>query len=61
MSSSTLDSFRDRFSRYRPPIIVFNKSHSGSRILAQLLESAGVFMGSHLNESHDSLDILGAW
>jgi hypothetical protein len=58
MSSPTLDSFRDRFSRYGPPIIVFNKSHSGSRILARLLESAGVFMGSHLNESHDSLDIL---
>jgi hypothetical protein len=58
MSSPTLDSFRDRFSGYRPPIIVFNKSHSGSRFLARLLESAGVFMGSHLNESHDSLDIL---
>jgi hypothetical protein len=58
MSSPTLDSFRDHFSRYRPPIIVFNKSHSGSRVLARLLESAGVFMGSHLNESYDSVDIL---
>jgi hypothetical protein len=58
MSSPTLDGFRDRSSRYYPPIVVFNKSHSGSRVLAKLLESAGVFMGSHLNESHDSLDIL---
>jgi len=58
MSSPTLNSFRDHFSRYRPPIIVFNKSHSGSRVLARLLESAGVFMGSHLNESYDSVDIL---
>ncbi len=58
MSSPTLDSFRDRFSSYSAPIIVFNKSHSGSRVLARLLEAAGVFMGSHLNESYDSLDIF---
>lgn len=58
MSSPTLDSFRDQFSRHAAPIIVFNKSHSGSRLLAELLGSAGVFMGSRLNESHDSLDML---
>jgi hypothetical protein len=58
MSSPTLDSFRERFSRYGPPVIVFNKSHSGSRMLAELLSSAGVFMGSHLNESRDSLDVF---
>jgi len=48
MSSPTLDSFRGRFSSYSAPIIVFNKSHSGSRVLARLLEAAGVFMGSRL-------------
>ncbi|HEX4227203.1 MAG TPA: sulfotransferase [Bryobacteraceae bacterium] len=58
MSSPTLDSFRDEFSQYPAPIIVFNKSHSGSRLLAELLDSAAVFMGSHLNGSRDSLDIL---
>jgi hypothetical protein len=58
MSSPTLDSFRGRFSSYSAPIIVFNKSHSGSRVLARLLEAAGVFMGSRLNESYDSLDIF---
>lgn len=41
-----------------PPIIIYNKSHSGSRLLAGLLESGGIFLGSHLNESRDSLDVL---
>lgn len=41
-----------------PPVVIFNKSHSGSRLLAQLLQEAGVFMGTHLNESRDSLDVL---
>jgi hypothetical protein len=58
MSSPALDAFRSHVASYPAPIIVFNKSHSGSRILARVLESAGVFMGSHVNASHDSLDIL---
>ncbi len=58
MSSPTLDPFRERFSNHRPPLIVFNKSHSGSRMLAELLDSAGVFLGSHLNDSWDSLDVF---
>jgi hypothetical protein len=40
------------------PIIVFNKSHSGSRLLAQLLAELGVFMGSHLNGSQDALPFV---
>ena len=41
-----------------PPVIVFNASHSGSRLLALMLRRLGVFMGSHLNESEDSLDLF---
>ena len=40
------------------PVVIFNKSHSGSRLLAELVEEAGVFMGAHKNESRDSLDML---
>ena len=58
MSSPTLDAFRDRFAARQQPVIVFNKSHSGSRMLAQWLAAAGIFMGSHVNESWDSLDVL---
>jgi hypothetical protein len=58
MSSPTLDPFRDRFAALKQPVIVFNKSHSGSRMLAQFLNAAGVFVGSHLNESWDSVDVL---
>ena len=58
MSSPTLDGLRDAFQRYGSPVIVFNKSHSGSRMLAQLLDGAGIAMGAHLNESWDSLDVL---
>lgn len=42
----------------RPAIIVFCKSHSGSRLLVRLLEAAGIFMGAHQNESGDSWDLL---
>ena len=41
-----------------PPVVVFNASHSGSRLLAQMLKRLGVFMGSNLNESEDSLDLF---
>jgi hypothetical protein len=41
-----------------PPVIVFSASHSGSRLLALLLRRLGVFMGSHLNDSEDSVDVF---
>lgn len=40
------------------PVIVFNASHSGSRLLASMLKRLGVFMGSNLNDSEDSLDLF---
>jgi hypothetical protein len=40
------------------PVIVYCASHSGSRLLALMLQRLGVFMGSHLNESEDSLDVF---
>jgi hypothetical protein len=40
------------------PLIVFNKSLSGSRLLVGLLAAAGVFMGSERNESEDALPFL---
>lgn len=58
MNSRTLDACREAFRHYGPPVIVFNKSHSGSRVLAKLLSTAGIAMGSNLNGSWDSLDIL---
>jgi hypothetical protein len=47
-----------RFAPHGPPVIVFNKSHSGSRVLARLLSDAGLFMGSERNESEDAADIM---
>ena len=41
-----------------PPVIVFNASHSGSRLLALMLKRLGVFMGADLNESEDSLPVF---
>jgi SAM-dependent methyltransferase len=41
-----------------PPVIVFNKSHSGSRLLARCLATAGVFMGAERSESEDALPIV---
>jgi hypothetical protein len=47
-----------RIAALPPPVIVFNKSHSGSRLLAGLLRDQGLFMGSVLNESLDALPFL---
>jgi len=47
-----------RIAALPPPVIIFNKSHSGSRLLAALLQSQSVFMGSALNESLDALPFL---
>ena len=41
-----------------PLAVAFNKSHSGSRLLARLLQKAGVFLGAHLNDSLDAWDLL---
>jgi hypothetical protein len=40
------------------PVIVFGASHSGSRLLALMMRRLGVFMGSRLNDSEDSLDVF---
>ena len=40
------------------PVIVYCASHSGSRLLAQMLQRLGVFMGAHANDSEDSLDVF---
>jgi Sulfotransferase family len=54
----SFDRLRHKWSHIPPPIIVFNKSHSGSRVLARLLLQSGVFMGHDRNESEDAADIL---
>lgn len=41
-----------------PPVVVFCKSHSGSRLLAAALQRLGVFLGGVLNESLDSLPMV---
>ncbi len=47
-----------RWTPFGPPVVVFNKSHSGSRLLTRLLIDAGVFMGADRNDSEDSADLL---
>ena len=49
---------RDELKSPSPPIVFFNKSRSGSRLLARLIEASGVFMGANQNDSKDSLDVL---
>lgn len=39
-----------------PPLVIFNKSHSGSRVLVDLIAAGGIFTGSNLNDSGDALD-----
>lgn len=53
-----IDEIRDACAGLPAPVIVCNKSHSGSRLLARLLVEGGVFMGAHRNDAEDSLDVL---
>ena len=39
------------------PVVLFNKSHSGSRVLAELVAAGGVFLGAERTESGDALPI----
>jgi hypothetical protein len=48
----------EKWARFGPPIIVFNKSHSGSRLLARLLLDCDVFLGAERNESEDAADLM---
>jgi hypothetical protein len=47
-----------KWAAFGPPIIIFNKSHSGSRLLARLLLGHDVFLGSERNESDDAFGVL---
>ena len=41
-----------------PPIVMFNKSHSGSRLLAEAMRRHGLQIGAVTNESNDSLPMF---
>ena len=56
--SATLARLAHRWSAFGPPIILFNKSHSGSRLLTRLMLASGVHMGSDRNESEDATGIM---
>jgi hypothetical protein len=55
---AVLADLQSRWSDRPPPIIVFCKSHSGSRVLARLLLAAGVYLGPDRNESEDAVGLL---
>jgi hypothetical protein len=56
--AAALDEVRDAFATLDGPVIVYNKSHSGSRLLARLLAEGGVFMGAQRNASEDALPVF---
>jgi len=58
VSPTSLSAVREWTSKLPPPVVIFNKSHSGSRLLARLVRTTGIYMGAHQNESGDSEDIL---
>jgi len=47
-----------RIAALPPPVVIFNKSHSGSRLLARLAQDQDIFIGAQLNESLDALPFL---
>jgi hypothetical protein len=57
-NARVFESLRVDFQQFPPPVILFNKSHSGSRLLAELVEAGGFFLGAHQNDSRDSIDMV---
>ncbi len=55
-----LDDLAREWAPLGPPIVVFNKSHSGSRMLVRALAAAGVDMGAARSESEDAVALLPA-
>jgi Sulfotransferase family len=55
---ASLPAVRAWTSTLPPPVVIFNKSHSGSRLLADLVRSSGIYLGARQNESGDSEDML---
>ena len=55
---NALIELRQRLSSLRPPVIIYNKSHSGSRLLARVLAGQGLFLGAERNQSEDAMPIL---
>ena len=55
---ATLAGLRKQLESVGPPIIIFNKSHSGSRLLARIILSSGVYLGTDRNESEDAVGIM---
>ncbi|RST78601.1 sulfotransferase [Aquibium carbonis] len=56
--SAAMSELRAAFAHLPPPVIVYCKSHSGSRLLARLMMAGGIWLGERRNESEDSADIL---
>jgi hypothetical protein len=54
----SLARLREELAPRGPPIVVFNKSHSGSRLLAKVLAGQRVFMGNERNDSEDALALV---
>ncbi len=52
-----LDAVAEALAVHGPPVVVYNASHSGSRLLTRILSGMGVFMGGRLNASEDSIEI----
>ena len=52
------EALRRRYAGHPPPVIIFCKSHSGSRLLARLLMAGGLWLGKSRNDSEDSDQLL---
>jgi hypothetical protein len=55
---AALERLAKRWAFAGPPVILFNKSHSGSRLLARLMVANGVYLGSDRNESEDAVGMI---
>lgn len=56
--AAAIAELRETFAPLPPPVIVFCKSHSGSRLLARLMMAGGIWLGDRRNGSEDSADML---
>ncbi|MGE0715217.1 MAG: sulfotransferase [Alphaproteobacteria bacterium] len=58
LALAAIDALARELAPLGPPVVVFNKSHSGSRLLARALDAAGIHMGAARNDSEDATALV---
>ncbi|SMF95273.1 amino acid adenylation domain-containing protein [Methylomagnum ishizawai] len=60
-TEATVASVAQLGNQYSPPILIGGTGGSGTRVISRILQQLGVHLGTQLNPSDDSIELLGEW